>query len=140
MANGCQLKESNRSGCDCSIVISNGKPSCGFCALGTSALTFVVTMTPRIAAGGMNGPSNFTPNQMPTSVESDSARQTRLSGACRRIFFSMRSVFMQPPGCILSESRTTCNRVVAGHAFAFFHRNTEKYPGNRFLTVAAQYD
>src|SRR5260370_23014111 len=77
-----------------SMVISNGMPSCGFWALATSALTFVVTITPRILAPGENGPSNFTPNQVPNSVESDSARQTRLSGACRRIFFSMRSVFI----------------------------------------------
>src|SRR5260370_41916503 len=94
MAKGCQRKENNSSGSIFSIVISNGKPSCGFCALATSALTFVVTITPRIAAPGLNGPSNFTPNQVPNSVESDSARQTRLSGACRRIFFSMRSVFI----------------------------------------------
>jgi len=52
------------------------------------------TITPRMLAPGVNGPSNFMPNQVPNSVESDSARQTRFRGARRRIFFSMRSVFI----------------------------------------------
>src|SRR5258706_15789933 len=66
-----------------------------------------------MTAPGANGPSNLTPNQVPNSVESDSARQTRFRGARKRIFFSMRSVLMQPPGCRLPGSRRKCNRTVA---------------------------
>ena len=37
-------------------------------------------------------------------ADADLARQTRLRGAFKRIFFSIRSVFMQPLSCILSRS------------------------------------
>src|SRR5579864_679085 len=43
---------------------------------------------------GTNGPSNLTPNQLPNSAESVRARQTRFRGACKSIFFSMRSVLI----------------------------------------------
>ena len=49
----------------------------------------------RTVAPGVNGPSNLTPNQVPNSPESDSARHTRFLGARRRIFFSMWSVLMR---------------------------------------------
>ena len=81
-------------------------PSYGFWALPASASTVVGTIAPRIEAPGANGPSNFMPNQDPNSVESDSARQIRFRGARNRTFFSMRSVFMQPPGGILAPTVT----------------------------------
>src|SRR5579859_3092046 len=77
------------------MVSSTGRPSYFFWALATSALTVVGTITPRTVVAGVKGPSNFMPNQLPNSVESDNARQTRLRGARRRIFFSMRLVLMR---------------------------------------------
>src|SRR5579859_7455235 len=82
-------------------------------------------------APGMKGAANLTPNQVPNSLESDKARQTRLSGARRRIFFSMRSgtvgsctgsgidyatswlhigtkpFDMQPQGCVMAKARAS---------------------------------
>jgi hypothetical protein len=56
-------------------------------ALATSASTVVGTITPRMQASGANGPSNFTPNQIPNSVESDSARQTRYPQCAQKNLF-----------------------------------------------------
>src|SRR5216684_3537672 len=67
-------------------------PSYGFCILATSWLTVVGTITAVMVAPGANGALKRMPNQLPNSVESERARQTRFSGARRRIVFSMRSV------------------------------------------------
>src|SRR5437588_8160968 len=85
MAWGCQRKEKRRSGSMRSMVISNGTRSCCFCSLATSASTAVPTIFPEMRAPGLNGASNFTPNQAPNSLKSHKARQTRLRGARRRI-------------------------------------------------------
>src|SRR5262249_56663884 len=78
---------------------------------------------------GAKDPSNFMPNQLPNSVESASARQTRFSGARRRIFFSIRSVSicnllvayistahgdMQPKSCALFDKLSLSLGGVAG--------------------------
>src|SRR6266404_7960869 len=91
-APGCQRNENNRSGCICSIFISNEMPSYGFCILATSWLTVVGTITAVKVAPGEKGELKRIPNQLPNSVESERARQTRFSGARRRIVFSIRSV------------------------------------------------
>src|ERR1700690_54249 len=101
MAWGCQRKENKRSGSIFSMMISNDRPSCCFWALPTSASTVVGVSIAFMRAPGAKGPLNFRPNQVPNSVESDKARQTRLRGARRRIFFSIRSVDMRVIGNLL---------------------------------------
>src|SRR5258708_28885531 len=91
-APGCQRNENNRSGCICSIFIAKEMPSYGFLLLATPWLTVVGTITAVMVAPGANGALKRMPNQLPNSVEAERARQTRFSGARRRIVFSMRSV------------------------------------------------
>ena len=106
------------------MVISNGMFSYCFWAAAISALTPVGTMMARMCAPGVNGPSNLMPNQYPNSFESASARQTRGSGARKKTFFSIRSVFMQPPGCMLTSLKSKCNLRVADATFLFLRRLT----------------
>ena len=65
------------------MAISNGKPSYPFSVI-----------VPFTEAPGENSPASFTPNQAPNSSASVSARQTGARGMRRRIFSSMRSVFI----------------------------------------------
>src|SRR5690606_22254075 len=58
-----------------------------------SGSTLVGTIAPPTRAPATKGPSRRIPNQLPNSVESLIACQTRSSGAWRRALFSMRSVF-----------------------------------------------
>src|SRR5438270_8073452 len=118
MAWGCQRKEKRRSGSMRSMVISNGTRSCCFCSLATSASTAVPTIFPEMRAPGLNGASNFTPNQAPNSLKSHKARQTRLRGARRRIFFSMRSEII---GFCTGSGIVLCNLLVA-----HYHKGANK--------------
>ena len=62
-------------------------PAYTSCAFPTAASTVVGVMTPCTVAPGAKPPSKRTPNQLPNSPESASARQTRFSDAYNRTFF-----------------------------------------------------
>ena len=63
----------------------------------TTGGTVVGVILPVSRAPSANGPSKATPNQLPNSFASLTARQTRSRGARRRIVFSIRSVLICNP-------------------------------------------
>src|SRR5215831_10388861 len=58
-------------------------------------------------APGANAAENFTPNQVPNSCASVSARQTRERGACSRTFLVMVSVLTTVDICNLQVAHAT---------------------------------
>src|SRR5262245_55174380 len=90
-----------------STVKSNAIPAYGSCIFATFGSTFVGAIRPVTRAPATKGPSNWTPNQVPNSFASLTARQTRSRGAFSRAFFSMRSV------CEMLSVGVICNLQVA---------------------------